>query len=297
MTEANKQVFLDQVDEMHLRWFGDPSGDSGGESGGETTSGKPGTGDAGAAKPGAPEGQDGSSAEGQGDGSSSTESDKLPPYSEQISKDLRKDPEVQKVIREHKDVNDLFRKYLDLRKGNGDAQGTTASQTKPEEYELSVPEMPGGEEYDTQHLDWFRQTAAEAGLTQEQAQKVFDQYNKVMIESIEAEKKASKEQFDQAMEHVKNEFGEDFKTLAASASKLAKDLGGDEFIEFLENAQLDGVKAGNHPTVVSGMIRLAQEVKKKVGDDVFEVDRAAAGGKKPKRKGVLRFANTPGMDQ
>ena len=299
-----RERLLEAVDKMHLQWFAEPGGDSGGD-GGQVASGKPETGDAGAGKPSQSAGQDGTGVEGATPESSTTGNDPLPPWSEQLEKAYRNDPEVQSKIREIKNTNDLFKRYLesvepkvetvDQEPKDAPTESKT-SQRKPEEYKLQRPEkLPGDNEYKDLHEVWFRSAAAEAGLSQEQAEKVFGKYNQMLTEVVEGELQANKASFDDGMARIQEEYGADYKEALGNAAVLAKSIGGEEFMDFLNEANYEGRRAADHPDFVLGMMRLADRIKKRIGEDVFEGDTSR--GKPTKKKGYLRFENTPGMDK
>lgn len=299
-----RERLLEAVDKMHLQWFAEPGGDSGGD-GGQVASGKPETGDAGAGKPSQSAGQDGTGVEGTTPESSTTGNDPLPPWSEQLEKAYRNDPKVQEKIRSIKNTNDLFRQYLESIEPKAEtaeqepkdapAEGETP-QRKPEEYKLQRPEkLPGDNEYGDQHEKWFRAAAAEANLTQEQAEKVFERYNQMLTEMVGAEVDAYKNSFDESLARIKSEYGEDYQESLGNAAVLAKSIGGEEFMNFLNGAVYGGVRAADHPDFVLGLMRLADRIKKRIGEDVFEGDTSR--GKPTKKKGYLRFENTPGMDK
>lgn len=305
---------LQGMDNMHLQWFADPSGDSDG-TGGQQPAGKPETGDSEAGKPDTSGGQDGSSGAKDNTRASLTQSEKLPPYSEQLEKSLREDPAAQALIREHKDANELFKAYMDLRKNAGDSTGAIrkpgdeASQEeldafykaigRPDsagEYKL-VREAPEGVELGDGNGEWLRAAAHEAGLTQAQAQKVFDAYNGYYMPQAQAVVEATKKSLHDVEELAKKELGEDeYKKAIGSAAEMATKIGGDEFVDFLENARVDGVPAGNHAGFVLGMARLAKRISEKIGDDVLEVSSLSQSERK-KRSGYMVFPNTPGMDK
>lgn len=282
------------LDKVHLQWFADPSGDSGGE-GGQTPGGKPDGGTTESGKPDASGGQDGLNRDGTG--SAPLAETKLPPWSEQVEKSLRNDPELQEVIAGIKDVNDLFRKYRELKGAQKPESGepnSSASQN-PEEYKLTVPEgMERSEEIEAAIL----KMAKAANLSNEQANMFYQAQMEGVRELQEAEAAANKEAKEQVMSKLKEEFGEGgFEKALGTASAMIKKIGGDEFSEWVEYASLDGVKAGNHPAFVMGMVKLAQRIEKKVGSDVFESETLQGATPPRNKKGVLIFPNTPGMDK
>lgn len=293
MREAKR--LQDVFDQIHLQWFADPSGDSGGE-GGQEPAGKPETGDSNLGKPDTSGGQDGSSGTVITDGSS-TQEVKLPPWSEQLEKSLRNDEALRDEILGIKDPNDLFKKYLEMKRGaqtaadEPDSAASTASEipTSADGYKL--------DEVEGLDMGWIREMAFEAKLTGEQAQAVANQYTSTIKSLIDAELENGKKAVETALAAAKEEFGAEWEKALGTASRLAKEIGGEEFLDFLENARLDGVKAGDHPQFVQGLARLAKRIEAKVGQDVFEGNDMAIVGTRPSRKkGYLTFPNTPGMD-
>ena len=287
MKEAkNLEGFLSGV---HLQWHAETGGDAGDSEGGEAPGSKPEEtrGDTGPAKP------DTSQTEQAGTGEGGEL--KLPPYSEQLEKSLRSDPEMQKIIAETKDVNDLFKRYAELRKGNGqqgDGQGTESHEqasNKPEEYNLTVP---GNLTEDVANN--LKQVAGDAGLNQEQAQKLLEGFAKVSQEAGENYQGEVQKHREKVLSQVKEEFGEKTDEVAADARKMVQKLAGEEFVEWLNTAQVDGIPAGDHPALVLGIMRLSQKIRQRVGDDTLEVETKS--GATPRKKGLLSFPNTPGME-
>lgn len=298
-----QERLLQDINDMHLQWFAEPSGDSGGD-GGDATDTQPETGDVGAAKPEQSVGQDGKGAEPQSQASSTSEKVELPPWSEQLEKGYRNDPDVQAKIKEIKNTNDLFKRYLEglekAVKTEGqepkDASTTDSVPLKPEEYKLQRPEkLPGDIEYKDQDEQWFRAAAAEAGLSQQQAEAVFGKYNETISANMETLIEANTKSVEKGMEAIKAEYGDDFQEALGNASVIAESIGGAEFMDWLENATLDGVKAANHPAFVLGMMRLGERIKARIGEDVFE-GSTSRGQPSRRRPGTLRFSNTPGME-
>lgn len=293
MSEAER--LQDSFNKVHLQWFADPSGDSGGE-GGQQPAGKPETGDSAAGKPDTSEGQDGSSGTVITEGSS-TQDVKLPPWSEQLEKSLRNDEALREEILGIKDPNDLFKRYLELKKGDQKAAD------EPDSAASSTPEIPesaegyGLTEIEGLDVSWVGQLAANAKMSKEQAASIADGYANTIKSMVEAELENGKKAVETALTQAREEFGADWEKAVGTASRMVKEIGGEEFVDFLNNARLDGVKAGDHPDLVLGLARLAKRIEQKVGQDVFEGNDMAIVGSRPKsKKGYLTFPNTPGMD-
>ena len=293
MSEAER--LQDSFNKVHLQWFADPSGDSGGE-GGQQPAGKPETGDSAAGKPDTSEGQDGSSGTVITEGSS-TQDVKLPPWSEQLEKSLRNDEALREEILGIKDPNDLFKRYLELKKGDQKAAD------EPDSAASSTPEIPesaegyGLTEIEGLDVSWVGQLAANAKMSKEQAASIAEGYANTIKSMVESELENGKKAVETALTQAREEFGADWEKAVGTASRMVKEIGGEEFVDFLNNARLDGVKAGDHPDLVLGLARLAKRIEQKVGQDVFEGNDMAIVGSRPKnKKGYLTFPNTPGMD-
>src|SRR5690606_9236482 len=71
----------------------------------------------------------------------------------------------------------------------------------------------------------------------------FEATQKMAEERAAATKRAT----EKADEDLRKEWGEDYKPNLAIAARAAKEFGGEDFARFLNTAEVDGVKLGDHP--------------------------------------------------
>lgn len=124
-----------------------------------------------------------------------------------------------------------------------------------EKYGFDVPE--GG---DPELTNWFKQTAFKHGLSQKQAQSLFNDWNGMsgsLQEKLAAEKQAASER---DMTTLKSEWGQNFDKMIGSGKMAVRALGLDE----AKLASLED-KLGS-----AEMLRLFATLGSKMGEDTFE---------------------------
>lgn len=132
-----------------------------------------------------------------------------------------------------------------------DAKGDDVKEGAPDSYEdFTVPE---GMEVDADLMKEFVPIAKENNLTQEQAQKLVDVYNKQQEKSVEAAAQGWQDiqsEWRKSSENDSEFGGSNFQENIGKAKEFLKEFGTDELYEALE---VTGV--GNHPEFIRAFAR------------------------------------------
>lgn len=155
-----------------------------------------------------------------------------------------------------------------------------------DEYELTG-DLPESVTRDEELESWFKETALEANLTQAQAKKLFDKWNERVQNSQTQSQEQIKERQQKVMDQLKEEWGAKSETNLQQAQKMAKALGGDEFIQWLNETG-----AGDDVRFIKGMFRAAMAV----GEDAIENGTVGNDAQGPQRdemgKPMLTFSSS-----
>lgn len=166
-------------------------------------------------------------------------------FFESLPEDLAKEAAMAKFV--GKTPEDLARSYVNLERGFG---GRIPAQPKPgapraewdawnkeynngypkeaSEYTLRNPEAPEGYEISEQEQTDFRDFAHKNGLTQAQADKIWQSRHQKRIEQFSKFKEESKKTITQDKARLKKEWGDSFKERVTRASSLIKRFGSEE---------------------------------------------------------------------
>lgn len=120
----------------------------------------------------------------------------------------------------------------------------------PSGYEINAPE---GMEVNEQFQQQFAELAHQIGLSQKQAAALaefdFNRHSTSMEEFTQNQEAAT----NSAIESLQKEWGNAFEQNVNIASRALKEFASPEDMEFINNATIDGVPVGNHPTIVKLM--------------------------------------------
>jgi hypothetical protein len=125
-------------------------------------------------------------------------------------------------------------------------QGQKNIPAEANQYKLGT--MPEGA--DQNLVDWFKGTAKEAGLTEEQASTIFEKYNEMGIEGQKMTESQSVLEMESQVKELKAEFGPAFDERVALAQKAVHEFGGEELKTVLAESGL-----GNHPELVKAFAK------------------------------------------
>lgn len=130
---------------------------------------------------------------------------------------------------------------------------------KAEDYKVELPEeVPEELAPDAETLQSYLETAHAAGATPEMVQNSVAWFYNFIAQGSQARARAEKEAIEGALSGLKKEFGgeEEFKRRANQAFRAAQKYGGDEFKEFLETHQADGIRLADHPAFIKPFAKI-----------------------------------------
>lgn len=116
----------------------------------------------------------------------------------------------------------------------------------PTGYKIEAPE---GLEVNADIQGAFLETAHKLGLNQAQVEGLAQWQFEQSINGEESSKAASESALNEKMESLKKEWGQAFDQNASIAQRAVNEFASDADRDFLNNAVIDGVKAGNHPVL------------------------------------------------
>lgn len=125
----------------------------------------------------------------------------------------------------------------------------------PDKYDLKVPE--GG---DPALTDWFKQTAHKHGLTTKQAGALFNEWNSMSGEKMQAWEAESRQQSERSIGELKKEWGQGFDKQIDMGRRAVANLGFDEPTLSAYEAKLG----------TADMLKLFAKLGSKMGEDSFE---------------------------
>lgn len=136
---------------------------------------------------------------------------------------------------------------------------------KPEGYELSA----GDGEQTKQFAEWYKKAAFEAGLTKEQAERLYNSEVERRSDEAKVRQSAQKRAQEKAVNELRQEWGDDFDPYVKGAQRMIAQFGGSEFIEMLNEEKADGTRIGDDPRIVRAMVQMYQQV---ASDSLVEAD-------------------------
>ena len=183
-----------------------------------------------------------------------------------------------KALQNFKTAEDLAKSYLNANQLLGkrmadlsaeDAAHLASLQGKPQD--ASEYKLPEGLPEET--MDWYKGAALKAGLTQDQAKMVADEYimlEQAKMESIATEDKLRSEEW---VGELQKEFGSAFDKQIETAKRGLKAFGGDEVVDIMNRTGL-----GDNPAVVKMFAKIGREL---LEDSVVHADKANVFGVTP----------------
>ncbi len=139
-----------------------------------------------------------------------------------------------------------------------------------EAYELEVAEG-----HDENMLAWFREAAHKAGLSQRQAENIFQSYNTLAESQVEEPlgEEEVKEMRKAVVTELRKEYGNAFEDRLGFANGVLTQLTGDLFEgdDTLSEIEMpNGLRLGDNPKFMKSMIRIGEYIREKIGEDDFE---------------------------
>ncbi len=150
---------------------------------------------------------------------------------------------------------------------------------RPEGYAVALPEgLPGSGDLDEAskaRLDTYLKAMHEAGATLGVVQRGIDLYYGFLAEGLEARDRAAIEARAKANAELTREWGTDAKRNDECARRAFDTFGGERFAVFVENAEVGGVKLGDHPE----MRRIFSAIGRAMGEDRLHAPGGGEQGK------------------
>lgn len=137
----------------------------------------------------------------------------------------------------------------------------------PEGYQLQLNNIQEGIEPNQEVLDWFKQTAHQAGMTPQQAQHMLDSYNQMTSQTVEMSQQQYESRVAEVETELKREYGEAFDDKLAIANGVLAEFGNPDIAE----VQLaDGTLLGDNPEIIRMLASMGSYIRERVGEDSLE---------------------------
>ena len=223
------------------------------------------------------EGEGGEGKEGQGEGGEGKDKDA---WKAQLKEGLRDN----EAFDQFSSVTDLGKSYLELQEKAKGAEGAvkipgekSTDQEKaeffkkigrpdsPDEYELKDPELPEGLEINKEFKKGYQNTVHMLNLTKDQAEKLYDWYHIILLDTLDELTKLSEEELKTAEEGIRKEYGKNYNANVKLAHEAILQFGGDDLFDLFEKVKVGGRKLGSLP----GMVRTFVNIGKKMGEHTF----------------------------
>ena len=177
--------------------------------------------------------------------------------------DVKTDPSLADI----KDVGGLAKSYIHAQKmvGTDKISLPTENATpeemnafydrlgRPKEYEFTKAELPAGMDYNEDMEKQMKTLMHSAGLTNKQANDLNNGYLKYMSEQFTNQKTADENQKAEWYKTLKTDLGKAFDEQVDLSQRAARELGGDDFLTWLDNTG-----QGNNPMFVKMFAKVGQ---------------------------------------
>tara|TARA_R100000234_G_scaffold73763_1_gene45585 strand:+ start:4914 stop:5759 length:846 start_codon:yes stop_codon:yes gene_type:complete len=177
--------------------------------------------------------------------------------------DVKTDPSLADI----KDVGGLAKSYIHAQKMVGTdkialpTENATPEEMsafydrlgRPKEYEFSKAELPEGMDYNEDMEKQMKTIMHSAGLTNKQANDLNAGYLKYMSEQFTNQKNADENQKAEWYKTLKTDLGKAFDEQVDLSQRAARELGGDDFLTWLDNTG-----QGNNPMFVKMFAKVGQ---------------------------------------
>lgn len=183
-------------------------------------------------------------------------------FLDNLPEDLRNDPS----LADFKSGEDLAKSYVHARSMIGADPNQVIKLPGPDEdysevfNKLGRPESPDGYELpetdvpiDENYQSEFLQKAHELGLTKNQAADLYKWNNDHVSNKLSEQQQNSQQAEQEAIEQLKQEWGEAYDQNARLATQTLEEFGGDELKQWL-----DETGAGNNPTLIKAFAEIGK---------------------------------------
>lgn len=144
-------------------------------------------------------------------------------------------------------------------KGQGESKEGDSADKTPVEYEAF--KLPDGVQVDEQKMAEFKANASEAGLSQDQAQKLVDVYSAALKSANDASTQLwydQQKEWQQAVMKDPEIGGKNFEPMKETVAKAIDLIGGDDAARIRQAFEYTG--AGNNPEIIRFLYRLGSAI-------------------------------------
>lgn len=189
-----------------------------------------------------------------------------------------------KALQNFKSAEDLAKSYLNANQLLGKRMNElSAEDANYFKGLIGVPESADKyklpEEMNADMAGWYKGLAHKAGLTQDQAKSVIDEYIMLERSQVERQKVEMDRVAGEWVEGLKKEFGSAFEKQIEVAKRGVQAFGGDDIQQLLNETGL-----GNHPAVVKMFAKIGKEL---LEDSIVHADKEAVFGITPDNAKVM----------
>jgi len=120
-------------------------------------------------------------------------------------------------------------------------------------YEFKNPEVSEGMQIDETVTKDYKEQALNLGLSQKQANGLFDWYNSKMLGAFEEKGRNTENEYNKSVEALKVSWGTDYDKNIAVTTKAVNQFGGDELKQYLDDSG-----AGNNPKLIEAFFNIGK---------------------------------------
>lgn len=179
-------------------------------------------------------------------------------WKSQLAEDLRE----HKALAQYKDINGVAKSLLHAQH----LLGKRFDELSPDELDsyytkLGRPEQADGykievpENANPEGIQWYKNLAHKAGLTEKQAKEVFGEYMNFENQIREQHMANLQKARDDSIASLKSEFGAGFEKQLSFAKRAVQEYGGEDL-----KAALDQTGLGDNPALVKAFARIGKEL-------------------------------------
>ena len=159
----------------------------------------------------------------------------------------------------------------------------------PDKYELKDPELPEELEINKEFKKGYQEAAHMLNLTKDQAEKLYDWYHIILLDTLDELTKLSEEELKAAEEEIRKEYGKDYNANVKLAHEAILQFGGDDLFDLFEKVKVGGRKLGSLP----GMVQTFVNIGKAMSEDKFVKGEKEGGQTEIEATGQLEYDKSP----
>jgi hypothetical protein len=199
-----------------------------------------------------------------------------------LPEDIKEDPSLGPI----ESVENLAKSYVSAQRMIGKDRIVVPGQYATDDdwknnvfSKLGLPEKvddysieTGGQEFDENFFKGFKESAHEAGILPNQAQKLFNWYNEEAHRQGEEYTKQAQSKVDQAVNGLKTEWGKEYDNKVRSAQTAVNHFTDESFKTYLDDSGL-----GNHPELIKTFAKIGETLS----EDTFQGEGPVQLGRTP----------------